>query len=208
MSAEIGQVIARGQVLAMAEGTEAVEITARFALGRMGPLVRMLPEGGAVTDLKAEVRLPVENHLVTWDAELVRVGEEIEPATQSTVMIVRVADPLGKAQMGARPPLRRNTFVEVLLSAPPRAALVVPVDTVRRGTAMVVSADDRLERRDVTLGLVLEDVAMVADGLAAGDRLVVTDPAVAVPGMAVRPVEDLATAARIATGAAGPRRGQ
>lgn len=203
VSAEIGQVVGRGQVLAVAEGTEAVEIAARFPLGRMGPLVRLLPEGGAITDLTARVRLPVEGHVASWEADLVRVGEEIEPATQSTVLVVRVADPLGQAQIGARPPLRRNTFVEVVLSAPPRAALVVPVDAVRGGKALVVSADDRLEPRDVTLGLVLDGVAMVADGLVPGDRLVVTDPAVAVPGMAVRPLEDKATAAQVAAAAAG-----
>ncbi|ARE41972.1 Membrane fusion protein of RND family multidrug efflux pump [Rhodovulum sp. P5] len=203
VSAELGQVVSRGQVLMSAEGTEAVEIAAQFALGKIGPLVRMLPDGGTVTDLKARVRLPVEGHDVIWKAELVRVGEAIDPTTQSTALIVRVDDPLGQAQAGARPPLRRNTYVEVILSAPTREALVAPAEAVRGGTALVATSQNTLERRAVAIRYTMDGIALLAEGLAPGDKLVVTDPAIAVPGMTVKPVEDKATLARLTALATG-----
>ena len=207
VSAEIGQVVSRGQVMIMAEGTEAVDIDARFAIGKIGPLIRLLPDGGKVTDLTAVVRLPVEGHSVTWAADRVRPGDAIDPTTQSTSLVVRVRNPLDQARAGARPPLRRNTFVEVMLSAPARQALVVPLSAVRGGQALVIADDTTLERRAVDLGHVMKGVAIVAGGLAAGDRLVVTDPAVAVPGMAVKPIEDKDALARIVGIVAGQGHG-
>ena len=119
VAAELGQVVSRGQVMITAEGTEAVEVAAQFPIGQVGPLVRMLPSG-TVDDLKAKVRLPAADHTVSWDAKVVRAGEAIDARTQSTPLVVRVDNPLAQAQAGSRPPLRRNTFVEVVLSAPPR----------------------------------------------------------------------------------------
>ena len=136
-----------------------------------------------------------------------RAGEAIDARTQSTPLIVRVDDPLARAEAGARPPLRRNTFVEVVLSAPPRQALVVPAEAVRGGKALVATADNTLEQRDVTVGYTVDGVSLVETGLSPGDRLVVTDPAIAVPGMSVKPVEDKAIAARVAKAAGGSAAG-
>ena len=205
VAAEVGQVVSRGQVMITAEGTEAVEIAAQFPIGQVGPLVRMVPSG-KLTDLKAKVRLPAADHTVTWDAKVVRAGEAIDARTQSTPLIVRVDNPLAQAQAGSRPPLRRNTFVEVVLSAPPREALVVPEEAVRGGTALVATADNTLEKRAVTVGYTVDGISVVEKGLSAGDRLVVTDPAIAVPGMAVKAVEDKATAARVAQAASGAQK--
>ncbi len=202
VAAELGQVVSRGQVMITAEGTEAVEVAAQFPIGEVGPLVRLTP-GGTELDLKAKVRLPAGDHTVSWDAKVVRAGESIDARTQSTPLIVRVDNPLAQAQAGARPPLRRNTFVEVVLSAPPREALVVPAEAVRGGKALVATADNTLEQRDVTVGYTVDGVSIVEAGLSPGDKLVVTDPAIAVPGMSVKPVEDNAVVARVTKAASG-----
>lgn len=47
-----------------------------------------------------------------------------------------------------------------------------------------------LEKRKVTAGFAMDALVVVEQGLAAGDRLVVTSPTIAVPGMNVKPVED------------------
>lgn len=202
VAAELGQVVSRGQVMITAEGTEAVEIAAQFSIGQMRPLVRMMP-GGTALDLMAKVRLPAGDHTVTWDARVVRAGEAIDARTQNTPLIVRVDNPLAQAEAGTRPPLRRNTFVEVVLSAPARQALVVPAEAVQGGKALVAAADNTFEPRDVTVAYTVDGVSVIEAGLSPGDKLVVTDPAIAVPGMSVKPVEDKATAARVAQAASG-----
>ena len=207
VSAEQGQYVGRGTVLFTAEGTDAAEITAQFPLGRMGPLVRALGPGKTVLDLKAKVRLPAPGHEVTWDATVERVAEAIDARTQSASIIVRVDQPLAQAEAGSRPPLRRNMFVAVTLSAPPRPVLAVPAEAVQDGKALIVDADGKLAERDVTAGIEIDGIVAIADGLAEGDRLVVTDPAIAMPGMVVKPVEDKALAARIARTAKGAGKG-
>lgn len=208
VEAELGQVVNRGQTLFTAEGTDAVEIAAQFSIGQVGPLVRALGEGASVLDLKARVRLPAPGHSVIWEAEVDRAGEAIDARTQSTAIVVRVDEPVAQAQAGQRPPLRRNMFVEVILSAPKRPVLAAPLDAVRGGKALVVSAEGTLERREVTVGYTIGDIAVVTGGLAEGDKLVVTDPAIAVPGMKVKPVEDKAVKAQIAAAAGGQGKGQ
>ncbi|GAB4352739.1 MAG: efflux RND transporter periplasmic adaptor subunit [Oricola sp.] len=203
VEAELGQVVSRGQTLFTAEGVDVAEIAAQFSIGRIGPLVRTLGDGGTVLDLDAKVRLPAPGHSVSWDATVARVGEAIDARTQSASVVVRVDDPLGQAEAGRRPPLRRNMFVEVELSAPARKALVAPVDAVRDGEARVAAGDGTLETRQVQVDFTVDSAAIVTGGLAPGDRLVVTDPAVAVPGMAVKPVEDEALGKELAKIAAG-----
>lgn len=203
VSAELGQVVTRGQTLVTAEGIEAAEIAAQFSIGRIGPLLRTMGDGATVNDLKARVRLPAPGHSVIWTAKVDRVGEAIDPRTQSTAIVVRVDDPYGQAEAGKRPPLRRNTFVEVILMAPKQQALVAPLDAVRGGNALVVNTEGALEKRAVTVGYSIGEIAVVTEGLAEGDKLVVTDPAIAVPGMKVKPVEDKKVLAQITAAASG-----
>jgi RND family efflux transporter MFP subunit len=203
VSAELGQVVTRGQTLLTAEGVDAAEVAAQFSIGRIGPLLRASQDGTTVLDLRARVRLPAPGHSVVWKAEVDRVGEAIDAKTQSTSIVVRIDDPYGQAEAGKRPPLRRNTFVEVILMAPKREALVAPVDAVRGGKALVVSAEGTLEKRDVKVGYTVSDVAVVTEGLTKGDQLVVSDPSIAVPGMKVKPVEDKKVLAQIAAAASG-----
>jgi hypothetical protein len=165
--------------------------------------LRASQDGTTVLDLRARVRLPAPGHSVVWKAEVDRVGEAIDAKTQSTSIVVRIDDPYGQAEAGKRPPLRRNTFVEVILMAPKREALVAPVDAVRGGKALVVSAEGTLEKRDVKVGYTVSDVAVVTEGLTKGDQLVVSDPSIAVPGMKVKPVEDKKVLAQIAAAASG-----
>ena len=79
----------------------------------------------------------------------------------------------------------------------------MPSDAVRDGTALVVSAEGTLENRKVVVGFTSDDIAVVTQGLSAGDVLVVTDPTIAVPGMAVKPVEDTALIASLTAAALG-----
>lgn len=203
ISADLGQYVSRGQVMLTGEGTEAVDISAQFPIGRIGPLLRLAGEGTEVTDLKAKVKLPAPEHQVDWTATVERMGEAIDERTQSAPVVVRVDDPQSQRVAGQRPPLRRNMVVEVELSAPKRKALVVPVEAVQNGLALVVSAEGVLEKRPVTTGFVAGDIAVVTNGLKPGDQLVVTDPSIAVPGMAVKPLEDDARKAEILAEALG-----
>jgi len=203
VQSDLGQFVTRGSTLFSADGTEAAEVTAQFPMGQMGPLIRALGPGGTVLDLTATVRLSQAGHAVEWPATVARVGDALDARTQSANVIVRVDQPMTQAVAGQRPPLRRDMFVEVVLSAPLRKALVAPASALRDGRALVVSAEGKLEPRAVDLAYTADGLSVIAGGLVAGDKLVVTDPAVAVPGMAAKPVEDKALVAELARQASG-----
>lgn len=203
VTATEGQYVGAGQTLLAAEGVAAAEVPARFPLGHIGPLLRLAGGGAEVADLKARVRLTAPGHDVTWKARVVRVGDAIDSGTQSATVVARVEDPLGQAAAGERPPLRRNMFVEVLLIGPQTERLVAPADAVWDGTALVVGADDTLQKRPVSVAFTMGDLAVIDSGLEPGDRLVITSPTVAVPGMQVKPIEDSARMTALAAEALG-----
>ncbi|TCO68532.1 efflux RND transporter periplasmic adaptor subunit [Rhodovulum euryhalinum] len=203
VSADLGQVVTRSQLLFAADGTDRVEIAAQVPIGRMGPLIRLAGGGEPGAALSATVVMSQLGHEVRWPAEIARISEAIDARTQSVEVIVTVDGPLAQAVPGQRPPLRRGMFVEVRLAGPEVSALVVPAAAVWGREALVVTGDGRLARRTVTVGFQAGGLAVIRDGLAAGDRLVVSDPAVAVPGMKVQPVEDEELAASIRRRALG-----
>lgn len=203
VSATQGQYVSRGQTMLAGEGVAAVEIAAQFPLGRVGPLLRLAGGGSTVLDLKARVRLVAPGHNIIWKSQVVRIGDAVDARTQGTTVVVRVDDPLTQAAAGERPPLRRNMLVEVLLMAPEIETLIVPVEAVRDGTALVVNSDGKLEKRKVTVGFTSGNLAVVTNGLVANEQLVITSPTVAVPGMMVKPIEDTARKAALLAEAMG-----
>lgn len=198
VDADLGQYVPRGAVLFTADGTEAAEIVAQFSFGQMGPLIRSMESGMSVLDLTAQVRLRQAGRVITWPASVDRVSESIDARTQSARIVVRVDQPRDQIVAGKRPPLRRDMFVEVELRAPSQEALVVPSSAVVGGRALVVSTDNRLEPKKVNVSYAFDGLAVISGGLQPGDKLVVTDPSVAMPGMSVKPVEDQALAEALA----------
>ena len=83
----------------------------------------------------------------------------------------------------------------------PRSALHGAAD----GTtlAYVVDADTRLRRKPVTIAFAQDDFVVVATGLNAGDRVVVSDPVPAIDGMKLDVTRDEAAEARLRRQASG-----
>jgi len=206
VEAETGQFVNRGQTLFSGEGIDAVEISAQFPIGRLAPLVTGTEAQGPLRGplgLEAVVRLRAPARVIEWPARVDRVGEMIDPKTQSATVVVRVDQPLALARPGERPPLRRNMFVEVELRGALRMALVIPAAAIRDGKAMVVNGNGRLDFREVDIAFTMGSIAVVAFGPKVGDRLVVSELAAPVGGMAVAAIEDEALKARIAAIARG-----
>ena len=212
-----GQFAQRGGPLASGDGIAAAEVAAQVPLSHLLPLIAPAetPVGGAVTavagrlpevlGLTPVVRLRAGDRVVEWPAEVARIAEEVDPKTRTVGVIVRVDDPYRSAQPGVRPALTRGMFVEVALTGRPVAGrVVVPRHALRPGPAVhVADADDRLEVRPVTVAWQQGDIAVIAGGLSAGERLVITDVVPAVSGLKLLPQADDAAAAALVAAATG-----
>ena len=187
----------KGQLMFSADGLETAEIEARFSIGILRPLIKGISakkdstvRAGA-TQLKAVVRLNTASHSVEWPARIDRISGSIDPLSQTLGVIVTVDQPYASASPGARPPLRRGTFVEVeLRSEPTKKQAVVPWGAVHNNMVYVINAESRLEKRKVKVGFSQQGYAVIKTGLSPGERIVSSDLLTAVEGMLLTPQED------------------
>ncbi|MCP3879143.1 MAG: efflux RND transporter periplasmic adaptor subunit [Sulfitobacter sp.] len=193
----------KGQLLFSADGLEAVEIEARFPIGKLRPLMAgkkpaedeeytpAVDRVPGALKLDALVRLRTATHTVEWEAHVDRVAGVIDPQTQTLGVVVVVDRPYAQARPGQRPPLVRNTFVEVELRRKPKGKpVVVPTSALHDGKLYVLDQNDRLEIRPVKTLFIQGGATAIGKGLEAGETLVVSDLVPASAGMLLDPMVD------------------
>jgi hypothetical protein len=191
-------------------------VEAQFPVGLLRPLVAAaggpggdVPTARGVMGLEARVRLDAGTHTVDWPARVARVAGSIDPQTQSLGVVVAVSEPYAQAQPGQRPPLYRNTFVQVELHGRPLAdRLIAPRAALHQGRIYVIDDENRLAIRPVRVEFTQGSFVVLAEGVLAGQRIVVSDLVPAVPGMLLDAQDDLeiwqALAAEATGGAGAP----
>lgn len=216
LAVEQGQFVTTGQVMLVAEDMSAAEVSARFTLEQIKPMVADSVGLATITDLPAsevdavvrsldltaELRLVLGERVVSWPASIRRVSFALEPQTRTIGVVLAVDDPIRQAIPGQRPPLVRDMFVEVVLRGGVRRdAMIVPREALERsdaGWSLHVADDaDRLRRRPVEVSDVFGNVALIAGGLAPGERVVVSAIDVPIEGMLLAPRADHALRARL-----------
>ncbi|CAM4210701.1 efflux RND transporter periplasmic adaptor subunit [Vreelandella rituensis] len=212
---ELHQFVTRGQRLFQAESLSAAEVEAHIPIAMMRRLLgAILPEDPFSQGLDLDERLDfsaVDAELslagapdVGWSGELVRVASGLDPTTRTVRAVVRVDHPYRDARPPDRPPLQRDMYVRVRLSAPsPESQLAIPASAVHQGEVWLVDADQRLERRTVSVTFTQGGLALIGTGLDPGEHVVVDDLPAAIAGMALAPRRDEALEARIADQARG-----
>lgn len=209
----------KGQLLFSADAIDRVEIEAQFPIGKLRPLIARpgaAADGGediaavervpGAMGLEAVVRLKTATHTVEWQAQVDRVAAVVDPQTQTIGVVVVVDDPYAKARPGQRPPLVRNTFVEVeLRRRSGRSPVVIPSSALRGGKVYLVGDDSRLAIRKVKPAFIQGEAAVVAKGLEEGARVVVSQLVPAVEGMLLDPVDDPKTLQRLVADATGEK---
>lgn len=198
---ELDQFVQPGQLLFEADGTEASEINAQVPIGELIKLMRKSPEFRIdeipdfdrireVLDISATARLSAAELTATWDAELTRIREQLDPTTRAVQVVVRVNKPYEGVRPGVKPPLVRGAYCEVELRGGPLTGLVIVPRAALDGDGVwVVNAEDRLERRSVDVLFRMGDFATVSAGVNAGERVVAVDPSPAIAGQLVAATE-------------------
>ncbi len=207
---ELHQFVGTGQRLFQAESLAAAEVEAHIPIAMMRRLMAaILPDDPVGQGLDLDERLDfsaVQAELflagaegVGWSGELVRVASGLDPTTRTIRAVVRVDHPYRDARPPDRPPLQRDMYVRTRLSAPsPEPRLVIPASAVHQGEVWLVDAEDLLERRAVSVAFEQGNLAVIADGLEPGERVVVDDLPAAIAGMALDPRRDEALEANVA----------
>ncbi|MFY9689180.1 MAG: efflux RND transporter periplasmic adaptor subunit [Candidatus Acidiferrales bacterium] len=120
-----------------------------------------------------------------FDGKIVRFSDQIDPDTRTMHTEVDVPNPKYVIVPGM------YATVEIPLQTA-QNVLTVPVQAVQssaegRGTVLVVGPDNRIARRDVTIGIESANDAEILSGLQEGDRVVFGEQAQFSPGELVVP---------------------
>lgn len=214
LAVERDQYVGVGQTLFGGDAVHRVEIVAQMALsslrhlfaGREGPIpsiADMETELPRFTGFRPRVRMDLGDQVAEWEAEFVRFSDRVDPRTRTIGVVIAVDRPLEKTIPGRRPPLSKGMFVEVVIRGRVQPGrLLVPRSAVRNGRVHVVDAESRLQVRPVEVLFSQGPATVLAGGVAAGDRVLVSEPVPAVAGMLLDPVPDAALQAQLAALAA------
>jgi RND family efflux transporter MFP subunit len=210
LEVEADQYVGIGQTLFEGDAVDRVEMDIQVPLFTLRRLFLDRPELvveptqisellPSVIGLDPLVRLDLGDTIAEWDAEFVRIDDQVDPQTRTMGVVVAVDRPFDKIIPGMRPPLSKGMFVEVILRGRSFGdRVVVPRSAVRNGAVYLVDDDERLRLQSVELLFSQDDWAVVAEGIAPGDRVVLSDLIPAVPGMLLDPQPDTELAADLA----------
>lgn len=193
------QYVGAGQPLVAADDIARVEITAQIPVASFRRLLSGTVDSGPMTlsdlsdrfaEVSAEVRL-VSDPSQTWTGRLVRVESALDPQARSVPAVVAVDDPYAGANPPLRLPLVPNMYVEAILTGPEgRARVTLPDSAIHEGGIVYLrNGEGRLELREVSVDWRQSGMAVLNDGVAAGEDIILDDLMPAIPGMIVEPAE-------------------
>ena len=132
------------------------------------------------------------------------MSDTVDPRTRTVGVIVAVDNPYRQAIAGERPPLVKNMYVEVEVRGRPRpGAVVIPRGALYGREVRIADTENRLRIREVEVDFIQTNFVVVASGLEAGERVVVTDLPFAADGMRLAPVDDEEARAALVSEAVG-----
>jgi len=192
------QNVAVGQPLLAGDGIARAEVVLQVPTLTFSRLIQGLaPEGDMLAAMRGTPSslITAQVHQVSdpgqvWQATVTRIDGALDPRARTVPVVVTVDDPYGGAAPPLRLPLVPNMQVAVTLTGAPLPAQVVIPEAALHGTLVYLAdADDRLELRPVTPLFRQDGLAIIAEGLEPGERLILDDIAPALPGLRLTPIE-------------------
>lgn len=210
---ELHQFAGVGQLLFQADNVAAAEVEARIPFSMLSRLLGNMAfspdkakgiEGRVdLSALRADLTLVGARH-VFWKGRVVRIASGLDPSTRAVRVIIQVDRPYDNARPPDRPPLQRDMYTRVRLSAmSTEPMMVIPASAVHQGEIWLADSDNHLIRRPVKIAFEQNDLAVIAEGLTPGERVIVDDLPTAIQGMELAPTQNKSVQEALASRAAG-----
>lgn len=186
---DVSQFVTPGTLLGRAFSTDRVEVRIPLSdsqLASLGlPIGYVVPEDQEIpVNISAEVA-GREQH---WRGRLIRLDAAIDPRTRMLYGIASVNSPYEDNVSQYGMPLAVGLFVKVeIVGRRVANAYVIPREGLRAGNKVfLVNAEGRLEIRDVSVTHSSPGEAVISDGVAEGDRVIVSSIRNPIEGMALQ----------------------
>jgi RND family efflux transporter MFP subunit len=191
-SIDAGQYVRAGTAVLVLAGTDAAEVVVPVNLADLHWLRIPGPEHDAAAS-PAEIILPAGNRNFTWPGKIARALAEVDAQGRMARLVVAIQDPylLDKPGAPGQPALAIGSFVEVSFTGRTMTDIfVVPRPALRdHNTVWVMTADNLLAIRPVQIARLERDEVFISEGLAVGERLILTNLSGAANGMKLRSAE-------------------
>ena len=185
---DLGQYLRAGTSIATLAGTERAEIHVPLPAAELQWLKLPDSQNGAGT--VATITLPGDSTR-GWKGRIVRTAGEISADSRMATVVVSVRDPYNLQAEGNSAELPHGQFVDVILYGPRLDnAVSIPRRALRPDSIVWIADEhDRLWLQQVEILRREKDQVLIEEGLAPGDRVVLTTISGAANGMLLRPVE-------------------
>ena len=188
--ANVGDYVGPGSPVAVMFATDAMEI--RVPLTDADLASMRIPVGFTATAANpgpsAHVTSVTGGRLNTWEGRLVRTEASVDARTRLVYGVVQVANPFAATHAA---PLAPGMFVSARLEGSGRETLVAaPRSALKRNEFVyVVTADNHIDVRQVRAAQTTADEVLFREGVADGERVVVSVLTSPREGMAVTPID-------------------
>jgi len=187
--ANVGDYVGPGSPVAVMFSTDAMEI--RVPLTDADLASMSLPVGFTASTANpgpaAHVTSVTGGRIQAWEGRLVRTEASVDARTRLVYGIVEVRDPFSARHTA---PLAPGMFVQTRLEGSNRETLVAaPRSALKRNEFVyVVTANNTIDVRQVTAAQTTADEVLFREGIADGERVVVSHLSSPRPGMEVTPI--------------------
>jgi len=191
--ADLGQYVNPGKVLGSVFGTDVAEVRVALTTNQLAALGIPVgyiggENGGLVTTLSAVMGGRVHR----WEGRLTVLDAGIEATTRSVYGTVRIEDPYGDIHADSDMPLAVGLYVDAEIQGRTIVdAVQIAAEGLRAGDEVfVIDGEGLLDVRQVDVIHRNRDIVMLASGVEAGERVIVSAIRNPVRGMRLQAVDD------------------
>lgn len=211
-SVDVGQYVSPGNQLAQVFAVDIAEVRLPLTASQYARLELPSVYRGENPTIEEgpEVRLSLQiaDNQHQWTGRVVRAEGAVAPRSRQLFIVAQIRNPYGRNDQG-RPPLKVGSFVEAEIEGETLTdVFVVPRNLVRENSyVLLVHSDEKgdvLRRRNVKLEWQTDEVAVISEGLTAGEKLCLTQVPLALEDYPVRALPEAAVVAAAAQANATP----
>ena len=183
---DLGQFVNRGQSIASIYAIDSAEIRLPVHDKELAFLDLSLFETEKSKDNAVILKATFAGEQHTWNARIARTEGELDSRTRMINVIAEIDSPYSLKD--SRPPLTIGLFVEAeILGRFIEDAVIIPQSAIQeRNLVYTVNEKNRLEFKKVEILRMINDQAVITDGLKTGDKVCISTLRNAEPGMEVR----------------------
>lgn len=200
VNTELQQVVNQQDLLLSAHDMRVMEITANMPVASFLGLIKAVTRHAPNTknfafnnvsdfNFNAVITARMGKRSTQWQAKVTNISDGIDPSSNTIGVTVEVVNNMQQFNPIESPLMVKDMYVQVDVSAPAKEQIVVPLQAIHGNKIYLLNESNELIIKTIDLTYTRGNLAVISQGVSAGDKIVVTDLIAPVVGMPIRTVE-------------------